>query len=241
MKKIILLQIFFAFCFQYAFCQDTTVISSVNQQKKVRFGVYAMPTFSLNIGKKIVPKFYDSADCSCAYFFENLKETVNIGFSFGLEVEIKKFTKRLSLSTGINLDLFYYSGTGNEIFHSFWTTPPSFSDPYKIDYSYKDYFLVFPFTLHHSLFNGEPSKMDVVFGVSGAIFLGESIIKAIDQRSLLEFEKSFQSAIFGNTGIDYFFGKRRLWNLGSRITSQLTSTPEGRRLASAGIKAGIFF
>jgi hypothetical protein len=241
MNKIILLQAFFAFYFQYSFAQSMSVDSlSTNQNDKVHVGIYIMPTFSFNIGKKIVPIFYDVADCNCSVSHYDLKETGNIGYNIGFEVETKKILKKISFSFGMDLEFFRYSGTAEEISQTFWYPYQQYG-PVKIEYFYQDYFINVPILVHRLIFINNAKRLKILFGASVGAFLKE---KNSSWRSANEYnwfgDKS-KSTEFVIAGIDYFLANKLLLNFGLRFTSQINTTPEGRRFASTGLKVGIFF
>ncbi len=100
MKKIFLLQIFIVFYLQYSYGQNSSVDSSTtNQIEKVHVGFYIMPASTFNLGNKIVPGFYDAADCFCRYEYSDIKEAERISYTAGFEMESIKIFKKISFST----------------------------------------------------------------------------------------------------------------------------------------------
>jgi hypothetical protein len=241
MKKLSLLTVFIFICFQLSYGQKTASDSlRTNPHNKIQFGFYITPTYSFNSGKKIVPHFYDGADCNCGYTYNDLKESGDIGYNIGIEVETKEIWKRIFMSFGIDVSYFQYSGTGEAIYYSFWF--PQYNGPSPIEYSYQDYFIDFPILVHYSFFRNNTKRLNIFLGPSPGLFLKERNSGwAPTKVNEYNWRNDEKAAAFIITGIDCFFGKKTLLNLGFRITSQLATTPKGRRLTSAGIKVGILF
>lgn len=245
MKTLFLLTAFIFIWFQFSNGQQIVSDSSKkNPPDKVRFGIYITPSFSFNIGEKIVPSFHDGADCNCGYSYSDQKESGKIGYNVGFEIETKKISKKIFISTGLYLEYFNYTGTAIGTSYFFWSNP-QVGEPHLINYSYKDYFINLPVLVHRLFFINNTNRFNMFIGPAMGFFLNEinSGNANINEYNWTGIGKGNGGgiAVFGITGIDYFIGKENLLNLGLRFTSQLNTTPQGRRLASLGIKTGIYF
>lgn len=241
MKKIVVLLLFIALYLKPCYSQNISSDSSAtNQKMKVKIGFYVMPTYSFNSGKKVVPRFYDGSDCNCGHSFSNTKETGNMGYVIGVEVESKKISKTISISGGISFATYNYSGTATETFYHFFVIA-DVDEPRLIKYSYTDYFVQLPVLVHYELLTTKASRLHALLGVSGEFFLNESNSGGVNHYGDDEFNGNNTSFLLATTGIDYFYGKKTLLNVGFRFSTQLNKTPLGRRLGYAGVKAGVFF
>ena len=243
MKKVFLLKIFFIFCFRFSLGQSVSVDSvSINQNNKWHVGVYFMPTYGYNIGKKVYPEpFSINSDQTNFSDFQSLKEKKGIGYNVGFEIESKKVLKKLSLSLGLNLENFSYTGKGEVTNYDYMYLPPQVSGPFPITYSYKDNFINLPILCHYLLFINKTNRLNVLLGGSGSYFYRETNSGYEGNEFEYWHGKDYYLTVFGIAGIDYFYGKKFLLNLGFRISSQITTTPNDRRLASIGIKVGLFY
>lgn len=203
-------------------------------------GLYFRPTLSYNAGTQFVPKYYDPADCSCHYSYDKISEFANAGFSFGLEVQTKKYWQRVSIVTGMTLEAFRYSGTADEHAFSYLTVPPTTYNNGEINYSFDDYFLSAPLMIQSQLFLKHFRGLHAHVGIAGAyaMILTSSKSSGLEYRWHNSANYSEFSA-FSIGGLDYYIGRKPIVSLGVEGKIQLDTTPHGRRLTSAGIKIGI--
>ncbi len=110
-----------------------------------------------------------------------------------------------------------------------------------INYAYIDYFINLPVLVHLELANRKTEKLNVYLGASEGKNINESNSGAINTEANNEFKKNGAWVVFAITGIDYFTGNKKLFNIGFRFTKQINHTPLGRMFASVGIKVGIYF
>ena len=242
MKKNSLFLSLFILCFLFSSGQNSSVDSvSIRHDNKWHVQVYFMLTNSFNIGHKIYPYLYDNNTFG-VYSYKDFKESSGIGYNIGFEIESKKILKKLSLGFGLYLERFYYTGTTQRRWWNNW--PPAYvSDPALVTYFYKDYYINLPVLCHYILFNKKSNRLNALLGASVAYFLSEYNSRTHFENEYIDVwgvkKNRFTSS--GIAGIDYYFGKKLLFNLGLRFSAQLIKTPTDRRLASIGIKAGFSF
>jgi hypothetical protein len=109
-----------------------------------------------------------------------------------------------------------------------------------MNYYFDDYFLSAPLMLQSQLFLKHFRGLNAHVGVAGAY----AMIYTSSKSSMLEYRwrnsaTYSQFSAFGVCGLDYYFGHNPIVSFGVEGKVQLDTTPQGRRLTSAGIKIGI--
>jgi len=225
-KKHVLQSIFLLFSL-ISFGQDVKVDSTVQvETQKVRFGFYIASTYSYNNGDQQHPH-YPGKGYSIYNTYDNCHETGESGFVLGFEIETKDVEKNVTFCTGIFIERFHYSGTCETTIHNYGNTtagPPS-------QYYYANDYLNLPGLLRYSIKHSK-NRYCIQFGASVNYFIGE-------QSPTYEFtSEKLGTSLIG--GFDFFTGKKSNIVLGLRGCTQLNSTPSGRRMASVGLKFGVY-
>ncbi len=207
--------------------------TSTVKAQKVCIGFYFAITSSFNTGNKINP-YWHNDDYTAYTEYYNHKETAGNGFVVGFEIESKEILKNLTFCSGLYLESFRYTGTCEAIQHVLSQT----TETYTLEYYYNDDYLNIPVSLRYSIKQNN-GRFCILLGPSISYFINEDN----SSRYFKEYDET-DAQHFGASAIarlDYYFGKDGNIEIGLRGCTQLSNTLYGRRMASVGLKFGLFF
>ena len=220
-------------------------LDTINKGNKWAIGLYFSPTASFNLGEKAVPYFIDGADCNCSVNTGAVTERGSFGQSVGFNIVSKTLFKKIKINTGIAFENFHYKGSAQITRTEY--KPPYSSGTFEFDYSYLDLFIHLPILFRYEIISWQKNELQLIAGASFSSFFRENWFN--DSWWLSEFYtyKSWHFkhnwASFGIVGINFSrsINRNHVLELGPELKYALTTTPKGRRFASAGITFGILF
>jgi hypothetical protein len=220
-------------------------INSDRLYAKWRFSLNFGGAFGFNLGQKYMTSNYHGGDSYYYYVehYHNIREKAQWGYQVSLEVISKSFLKdRMVIRMDLGIDTFYYKGIATVFRENPWSPTYGYTIDTIIDgreYYFKDYFINFSVLPQFNIFRGKKIACYYFLGPSVAMLLKETTDRSEGEWS----DNSKYFAGFGITGLGSTFKIMKGFYLDTqlRFTCQVSKTPGGRRLGSAGIRVGFMF
>ena len=203
--------------------------------------VYVFPASSFNAGKVYAPILYTPPtviSTSNSYYSSVDPEKASFGYAFGIEYETKEIFHRFYIGIGGELQKFSYSGSVTEVtVYGKGATADSSSK--KLSYTWSASNVSVPIRIHVMAYQNSKFRFDVAFGASLGL-VTQSNSGDQSEQSDDAFPNLYLIGIAG-LGAEYNFMREDLLRVEPCYYYGLTSSPNGRKLGSFGIRIGFMF